>query len=53
MASLVRYDAEGRGALGEQRLRTILSDMGLEPETVAAEKLASRRSLAACAPQAP
>jgi len=40
MASLVRYDAEGRGALGEQRLRTILSDMGLEPETVAAEKLA-------------
>ncbi|KOO22777.1 conserved unknown protein [Chrysochromulina tobinii] len=34
------YDAEGRGALGEQRLRTILSDMGLEPETVAAEKLA-------------
>jgi hypothetical protein len=34
------YDAEGRGALSEERLRLVLADMGLDPEREESERKA-------------
>ena len=34
------YDAEGRGALSEERLRLVLADMGVEPERDESERAA-------------
>ena len=39
------YDAEGRGALSEERLRRVLSDMGLEPDVEPSEKAALEQLL--------